>query len=354
MKILIYSGLSDKKLISKITFLLDKKYKVFLSRKIKLNAGKVFNIQRTFKNKYVYELERLCKGISTSKKEKIDFYIGIYLFLHGFWAFLLSKIFNKPLIQILPGSDVRYVIEKQKFIFLLKYADYVITRGKITDNELKKLGVEKEKLYNIPNHFDFNSINYYNSEKVYDFIFIGSFVKVKRIDVLINAVAQIKDKLPDIKIALLGDGGLKEELKELIDNNGIRDNFELLGYQDDVNKYISQSKAFIMTSEYEGLPQAMIEALAHGIPCIMPRISNIPEVAKHNYNSLLVDPLDVDGFADAIYRMMTDDELYNKLKEGAENFRAEHEYEYSLENISRIWDEILTKIENDPRVKGKL
>lgn len=128
-------------------------------------------------------------------------------------------------------------------------------------------------------------------------------------------------------------------MKQTVDSD-ISENVIFEGHQDNVEKYIQRTKAFIMTSEYEGLPMVLIEALGYGIPCIVPDISNIPEIAIRNYNSILVESLDTVGFADAIHKILSDNDLYSELKKGAENFRMEHEYEYSSIAITKLWESI--------------
>jgi glycosyltransferase involved in cell wall biosynthesis len=170
-------------------------------------------------------------------------------------------------------------------------------------------------------------------------------IRIKRIDILIDAVKFIKDKYNKIiNICLMGDGELKDKFIHQIKDYELENQFIFVGNQNDVDKYLLQSKVFIMTSEFEGLPQAMIEALACGLPVIMPKISNIPDYAIDGYNALLVEPLDTEGFADAIYKLLTDEKLYKKLKNGADKFRKDHEYEFSMENIKNIWNQIFNQL----------
>lgn len=92
---------------------------------------------------------------------------------------------------------------------------------------------------------------------------------------------------------------------------GLSNNVHFAGQQADIYGYLKRSKVFIMTSEAEGLPMAMIEALSCGVPCIMPDDSDINTVAIHEMNSLVVPVGDVEAFAESIKRLLTDETLYN-------------------------------------------
>lgn len=347
---LLFTGMTDKKLISKITPFVNLSFlkSIFLIRNNLLQLDKVVSCSTPkILNESVLlrESYRFSKSIQIMMLYKIDFVYGIYLTMHGIYAFILGKIFNKPIIQNIIGSDTPKILKSKLLQKILINSDIIIVRGTEARNEFVKFGVSNHRIFNIPNHFEFPDIEINAHEKKYDLVFVGALNRVKRIDILISAIEVIKTKHNlKISVCLVGDGELRTRYENLIRDKGLDIQFELVGNQSKVEDYLIQSKVFIMTSEFEGLPQAMLEALACGLPVIMPNISNIPDYAIDGYNALLIEPLDVDGFADAIYKLMTDDELYRKLKSGAEKFREEHAYEFSMENITNIWNQIFNQL----------
>jgi len=98
---------------------------------------------------------------------------------------------------------------------------------------------------------------------------------------------------------------------------------------------------------------AMIEAMACGLPCVISDVSDIPTVAIHDHNALLVPVGDVDGFADQILRLLTDHELYDRLSANALKIREERQYEYSLENTVNTWNVFLKKLTEKPLNRNK-
>ena len=354
MKIAVVAGLSDKKLLSKIKPLLDneKVEKLYLYRNTSLSHDKIVNrVPKGNSSKIFFELQRIITLLRDSFRVDFDVYIGVYVFLHGIIAWIVSKMRRRPVIQVLPGSDVDYIISKKRFLFVLKTSKFLITRGSITNKELLSLGIKEEHLQVIPNYFDFQNISSQKmgDKKDYDLITISNLIESKRIDLLLEITDKLvsEHSLTTLKVAIIGDGPLFHELQVVCKKRGLEPNVDFLGHQQNVDDFLKRSRLFIMTTEIEGLPQVLIEALAAGVPCIMPKINNIPDVAIDNYNSLLVEVLNLEDYVDAICKLQNNSNLFEKLQEGALNFRKEHEYEYSAENITNLWGAILTKCEGN-------
>ncbi|NLO19247.1 MAG: glycosyltransferase family 4 protein, partial [Ignavibacteria bacterium] len=225
-------------------------------------------------------------------------------------------------------------------------SNIVITRGERVIKEINNFFHRVINCVYVPNLYLFDNKkveNIENKKKI--ILYCGSFSKSKRVDILIEGLYYLKKnlQLTNYTVKLFGDGELKQEIIKKSFEYGLA-NLEFNSYINEIEKEIINSDVAIKTSENEGQPMFLVESLAYGIPVIMPNISNIPDLAIHNYNALLVEPLDVEGFADAIYRLMTDEVLYKKLKAGAQNFRKEHEYEFSMENITNIWNDIFKQL----------
>lgn len=85
---------------------------------------------------------------------------------------------------------------------------------------------------------------------------------------LIRAFSEVKKKVRDAKLVFLGEGALKESLEELSKELGLDNDVHFLGFQENPFKYINRSRVFVMSSLYEGFPNALAEAMACGIPII--------------------------------------------------------------------------------------
>ena len=359
MNILIIAGMSDKKLTSKLKPIVNSDFveKIYLVRRYPLLLSqkiicyyppKILRI-----NTVTSELYRLAVIIYLCIFKRVDVIMGMYLILHGIFAGITGKLLKKTIIQNLLGSDLHKALKNNVLFKFIQKADIVITRGANTKETLINKGIDENKIFCIPNLFNFDKIPLVSNRKtfIYDLIYLGNLVKVKRIDILLNALNILKHNYnyKDIKIALIGEGRLKKSLINMAKDLDLNDNVHFLGYQKNIYSFLNKSKIFIMTSEYEGLPMAMIEALSYGLPCIMPDVSNITTVAVHNYNSLLASVGDIEGFTEQIDKLLTDENLYKKLSKNAIKIKEEKAYEYSLEHITNIWNEIFKKISKHSR-----
>ncbi len=355
MQILIIARLTDKKLFSKLRPLCELEIieKIHLIRRDPLHLKKIRNYNPPkYLRKYsiLSEMYRILLAFYVIISEDITAAMGIYFLPHGIIAGIIAKLLRKPLIQNITGNDILILLQNRFMFRFISMADIIITRGEVTKDLLVKRGIPKDSIYSIPNVFDFKHIllpeDHNDKGHDYDMIYVGNFTQVKQIDILLNALHKVRYdyQASTLYVALVGDGPLRTEMENLAQELQIISNTSFLGAQKEVHSFLKRSKIFIMTSDYEGLPMAMIEAMACGLPCIMPDVSNIPTVAIHEHNALLVPVGDVEGFAQQIHRLLTDHELYARLAANALKIREDKRYEYSLEHTMKIWSEILEKL----------
>jgi len=104
-------------------------------------------------------------------------------------------------------------------------------------------------------------------------MFVGRLVKVKGVDILLRAFARLNR--PDAVLVIVGDGPERENLEHFVTDLGISDRVIFTGWRNDASKLVSIADVFVLPSLSEGLPQSLLEALAHGVPCI---VSDIPQL----------------------------------------------------------------------------
>lgn len=133
------------------------------------------------------------------------------------------------------------------------------------------------------------------------FIHIGAFTHVKRQDRLLRAYARSGVDTP---LVLLGKGETEEEIKRLISELGLEDKVAMLGYRKNPYPFIQRAKALILTSDAEGLPRVLIEALLLHTPVISVDCPSGPrEILTGGLADFLVGQEDEEGLADAMCRM---------------------------------------------------
>lgn len=135
----------------------------------------------------------------------------------------------------------------------------------------------------------------------------GRVVPVKRYDVLIRAFGQIADQIPDYQVHIYGVGDEQERLEGLANELKIGDRVRFWGLCDRISDVLCRNRIFVLTSESEGMPNGLIEAMACGCACIASDCDFGPsELIREGENGVLFPVGDVDRLASALLEMATD------------------------------------------------
>ena len=114
------------------------------------------------------------------------------------------------------------------------------------------------------------------------------------------------------KLLIVGDGILKEVIQNQVLNAGLKEKIVFTGSQNDIAEILSLFDVFLMPSLKEGLPMAMLEAMACGKAVIASRVGEIPNVVSHNQNGLLVEPENLKQLTNAIKYIIKNQEAVSK------------------------------------------
>ena len=163
---------------------------------------------------------------------------------------------------------------------LYNRADRIVAVSKGVGSELvQSFSLKKDKVVVIENGYDINGLNKLAEEPLTDaeqmcmqnkkvIVTAGRLVDVKGYQHLIRAFAETQKQIRDAMLIIAGEGELEESLKELAKNCKIADSVFFAGFTKNLYRLVSKADAFVMTSLYEGFPNAMAEAVCLGIPCI--------------------------------------------------------------------------------------
>ena len=349
-RILIIAGCTDKKLISKISPILDSKYveEVYLVRNTemqyshpKLVQYSVFKLFR--KILPLRELNRIISSIYILLFKRIDIILSIHFLMHGVYGYFLSKIFKKKHIFLFIESPRKYTKDRL-MIKMLKEAYLVGVRGSDSMQYLLEKGIAKDKIFIPPNEFEIHDIGIRKEKKIYDLIYIGNFVDVKDLPLWVDTVECIKRDIPNIKCIMVGDGERFNDIKERIHSKGLKDNIELVGRKNNVNEYIKKSKLLLMTSKSEGLPMVVVECMAYGVPAVVPNVGDVKDLVTHGKNGIIVNKRDAREFAKEIINILEDGEKYTEMSlESVESIKKMME-NTSHDRVTYLWDALLKNI----------
>lgn len=155
---------------------------------------------------------------------------------------------------------------------------------------------------------------------------------------LIDALAAIGHGGEPIHVALLGDGPLREEIEARARSAGVVDRVHLLGTRPDVPRLLAAADGFVLPSLWEGLPMALLEAMAAGLPVIATSVSGTRQVVEDERTGLLVAPADSAELATAMQRLATDRGLRARLGAAArDHVRAEFSVDRQAERHLELY-----------------
>ncbi|MHB1739515.1 MAG: glycosyltransferase [Actinomycetes bacterium] len=130
---------------------------------------------------------------------------------------------------------------------------------------------------------------------------------------LIATASRLLAAHPEVVVAAVGQGPLLDHHRDLVDRASIGDRFWLLGYRPDVAELLHAADVFVLASRHEGLPVALMEAMAAGLPCVVTRVGGMPEVVRDGVDGLVVAPGNPEALAQALDALLVDPRLRARL-----------------------------------------
>lgn len=130
--------------------------------------------------------------------------------------------------------------------------------------------------------------------------FVGRLVPVKRVDLLVDALAMVRDRGVDARLAIVGDGELRGELEARAAAADLGDAIAFLGFRSDLPAIAAETDVAVLSSDNEGTPVALIEAAAAGVPAITTAAGGVADIVDHGCTGWIVPCGDAEALAGAI------------------------------------------------------
>ena len=171
---------------------------------------------------------------------------------------------------------------------------------------------------------------------------VGNFTVKKDQATLLAAAARLTGEHPGLRVVLVGSGPLEDELRAHARRLGIEDATVFAGSRDDVFALLPAFDLFTLSSRFEGLPIALLEAMACGVPPVVTRVGGIPEVVTDGRDGVLVDPGDSEGLATALGKLLADPTRRRELAGHATERAAAFDLAHAVRRIEAVYDRALT------------
>ena len=230
----------------------------------------------------------------------------------------------------LGGRVKRWLRHRLERVVSYGYSQVVTVSDSIQQAIGEAVGIPASRLITIHNGIDPGEPVRERTRTATTFVSVGRLVSIKRHDVMIEAFAEIVRECPDARLVVVGDGPERSRLEQLIRRCGVEGKVKLTGFRQDIPDLLADADIFLLTSGYEGISIALLEAMRAGLPSIATRVGGIPETIVDGQTGLLVDLADTDALRRAMAALGRDTERRAGMSREA---RSLLEREFSLDRM---------------------
>lgn len=282
---------------------------------------------------------------------------------HDLWSnmvgMLAAKIARVPVTitsQRDLSHDAWYGTYRRRFLrFLQGRSSAVLTNAKaIRDGLIEKDRLPGKKVCVIYNGVDIDGFRNVKSNR--EWLFPGSSARklvvlvgnmnsdVKGHPLLIGAASEVLKSHPEVQVLLVGDGPKRRDYEAMVEAAGLQGNVLFLGRRSDVPEILVSSDIAVLPSLAEGLPNAVLEYLASGLPVVATALGGNLEVVQDGVAGLLIPPNDANALARALMRLLDDPAFAATLaRSGQEHVRTKFSFERLVFDMDRLYSQLLAQ-----------
>lgn len=311
----------------------------YLLNNVNIVGEQNFSSLRTFHKEIPY-LNKLIKQISP------DVIISFLSTVSP--QILFSQWFSKIPIIVSERSNPFMDIPKKRYIYIrnLSYnrADKIVVQFQCFAHFNKK-AMSQKKVVVIPNMIlsSKHTKEHFLEQSNVSFVTFASLFSVKRIDLMINLFHQIHKINPETSLNIYGKGTDQHKLTQLIIDLNLSNVVKLKGHVNNVHECLRENDIYLMTSEREGFPNALSEAMAVGLPSICFKChEGLGELIIHGKNGFLIQEGNLNEFISTANYLINNPQLRKKVGQDARKSIDK----YNIDSVMRMWDETIDSVIN--------
>ena len=226
-------------------------------------------------------------------------------------------------------------------------ARHVCVSRAVADFVAREIGLPPEKLVVIPNGVDISKFE--NAEPLPHkalgvppdgrvIAYLGRLDRQKRLDWLLNRMPAITDRLPEHHLVLVGEGPEHDPLQASVQRLGIEQRVHFVGWRNDIPSVLGAADMLLLTSEWEGLPNVLLEAMAAGRPIVTTGAEGVDELLTDGREEQIVALDDEAGFIARVVRLGTDPALAARLGAANQQRARLFSWEAAAAAYERLYD----------------
>jgi glycosyltransferase involved in cell wall biosynthesis len=276
-----------------------------------------------------------------TRKVKADLILSYHVIPYAYYAYIASILTGKPFIVAQTGLLIQTLSRKIQYKISLnlifKKAKYLFVPGTKSKEFWTNFGIAERKIKVLHSTIDTSHFKPNYIVKKYDFVFIGRIAIEKNLHLIINSLERLKKNGHAFKCAIVGKGKLESEIKNKVEKKQLVNEIEFTGFQKDVAKWLNISKVFIMASLSEGLPTALMQAMACELICVTSNVGNIPDLIFEE-TGFSFESGDEDTLLDILQTILNENSDYTTMGKNARNhIIANHSHQSAMAKWSNVF-----------------
>jgi glycosyltransferase involved in cell wall biosynthesis len=275
----------------------------------------------------------------------------------GVIASIVGRLVRKKVLIKIPGEGSLHYFsggslfrQIRRWILVNKTSRFIAVSAQMAQ-ALHKRGVEPNWIVPIPNGIELGMINgnhdrsalkaeLLKDDKIQVVLFTGRLVEVKGLDRLLAVWARMPSHQGRV-LLIVGDGPLRAELESRARSLDILSSVRFVGHQADVSKYYAIADLFVLPSKSEGVSNALLEAMAAGLPPIASNVGGNKDVIEDRQSGFLVDWEDTAGCVEILSTLLSDVDLRQRMGNAARRRARNFAMEDIAERYRRLYQEVL-------------
>ena len=289
-------------------------------------------------------IKEILKVVNNEKPEVIH--------SHLFQANIISRIIKFFNSNIRVINTTHCVYDEERILGLSPYLIYRVTKKWVdyhtaVSNESLNLLIERKSISKVKSSVVLNGLfvdKYLHSStknKIFKWLSVGRLIPVKNYKLLISACEILVKENMKFKLDIIGDGFEKYVLANLIKEKQLESNVSLLGISKDIPNTLKDYDAFVISSNSEGLPMVLLEAMSAKLPIVSTNVGGIPEVINNSKGGMIVESRNKMKLASAMRLMMEQSKA--NIKEMGNNNYIYVKDKFDIGEISNQWLAIYNK-----------
>jgi glycosyltransferase involved in cell wall biosynthesis len=282
----------------------------------------------------IYDIFYCWKPIQSFNPDLVVISTGTPSLMLGVFAFLKSTLF---IVHSYPETKFHWGMRLFLFLFNRSNQSFA-TVSKFAAIKIHKcLDIPIERIHVIYNSYPSNKIldSTQMQEKIV--LTIGHVSAYKNPICWLDVAQNVIEKIPEVKFIWLGDGELRDDVINRVQQLGLNTQILFPGYCEDVANYYQRSVVYFQPSLIESHGIAVVEAMANGLPCVTSNVGGLPESVIHNENGYLCSPEDANCFSTYLLKLLGNPELRAQMgiagKQRAQTLFSEEVQESHLLNL---------------------